>query len=59
MLKIEKDGNDSLSIKHKYLPKIHRPQPGLNPQTLDLKASTLPQDHRGRELIILNTVELF
>ena len=28
--------------------KIHRPQPGLNPRTLDLEASTLPRDHRGR-----------
>ena len=28
--------------------KIHQPQPGLNPPTLDLEASTLPQDHRGR-----------
>ena len=29
--------------------KIHRPKSGLNPCTLDLKASTLPQDHRGRQ----------
>ena len=28
--------------------KIHRPQPDLNPQTLDLEASTLPRVHRGR-----------
>jgi hypothetical protein len=28
--------------------KIHRPQPGLNPQTLGPVASTLPLDHRGR-----------
>ena len=28
--------------------KIHRPQPDLNPQTLDLGTSTLPRDHRGR-----------
>ena len=28
--------------------KIHRPQSGLNPRTLDLEASTLPRDHRGR-----------
>ena len=28
--------------------KIHRPQPDLNPRTLDLEASTLPRDHRGR-----------
>ena len=28
--------------------KIHRPQPGLNPRTLDLEASTVPRDHRGR-----------
>ena len=28
--------------------KIHRPQPDLNPQPLDLETSMLPQDHRGR-----------
>ena len=28
--------------------KIHRPQPGLNPRTLDLGASTLPRDQSGR-----------
>ena len=28
--------------------KIHRPQSGLNPRTLDLEASTLPRDHRDR-----------
>ena len=28
--------------------KIHRPQPDLNPRTLDLEASTLSRDHRGR-----------
>ena len=28
--------------------KIHRPQPGLNPRTLDIEASTLPRDHLGR-----------
>ena len=28
--------------------KIHRPQLGLNPRTLDLEASTLPRDHRNR-----------
>ena len=27
---------------------INRPQPDLNPRTLDLEASTLPPDHRGR-----------
>ena len=27
--------------------KIYRPQPGLNPRTLDLKASTLSRDHQG------------
>ena len=27
--------------------KIHRPQPGLNPRTIDLEATTLPRDHRG------------
>ena len=27
--------------------KLHRPQPGLNPRTFDLKASTLPRDYRG------------
>ena len=26
--------------------KIQRPLPDLNPQTMDLKASTLPRDHR-------------
>ena len=26
-----------------------RPQPDLNPRTLDLEASTLPRDHRGRQ----------
>ena len=30
--------------------KIHQPQPGLNPRTLDLEAITLPRDHRGRLL---------
>ena len=29
--------------------KINRPQPGLNPQTLDIEASTLPRDHQGRQ----------
>ena len=28
--------------------KIHRFQSSLNPRTLDLEASTLPRDHRGR-----------
>ena len=28
--------------------KTHRPQPGLNPRTLNLEAITLPRDHRGR-----------
>ena len=28
--------------------KIHRPQPGLKLRTLDLEASMLPRDHRGR-----------
>ena len=28
--------------------KIRQPQSGLNPRTLDLEASTLPRDHRGR-----------
>ena len=31
------------------LKKIPRPQSGLNPRTLDLEASTLPRDHRGRQ----------
>ena len=31
--------------------KIHRPQPGLNPRTLDLEASNLPQEHRGRQVL--------
>ena len=30
------------------LTEIRRPQSGLNPRTLDLEASTLPRDHRGR-----------
>ena len=30
--------------------RIYRPQPDLNPRTLDLEASTLPRDHRGRHL---------
>ena len=44
--------------------KIHRPQPGLNPRTLDLEAKTLPRNHRGRLLnnekptIALNTNSL-
>ena len=29
--------------------KIHRPQSGLNPRTLDLEAITLPRDYRGRQ----------
>ena len=33
--------------------KIHRPQPVLNPRTLDLEASTLPRDHRGRHWTML------
>ena len=33
--------------------KTHRPQPGLNPRTLDLVASTLPRDHRGRQAVYL------
>ena len=36
--------------------KIHRPQPGLNPRTLDFEASTLPRDHRGRLGIPLPSV---
>ena len=28
--------------------KSYRPQPGLNPRTLDLEASTVPQDHRDQ-----------
>ena len=35
--------------------KIHRSQPGLNPRTLDLEANTLPQDHRGRQPIYLQS----
>ena len=35
--------------------KIHRPQSGLNPRTLDLEASTLPRDHRGRLFDIMST----
>ena len=36
------------------LKKSHRLQPGLNPRTLDLEASTVPLDHRGRPRSILN-----
>ena len=32
--------------------KVHRPQPGLNPWTLDFEASTVPRDHRGRQILI-------
>ena len=35
--------------------KIHRPQPGLNPRTLDLEASTLPLYYRGRLWYILRS----
>ena len=28
---------------------INLPQPGLNPRTLDLEATTLLRDHRGRQ----------
>ena len=31
---------------------INRPQPGWNPRTLDVEASTLPGDHRGRLTIL-------
>ena len=30
--------------------KLHQPQPGSNPRTLDLVAIMLPRDHRGRQL---------
>ena len=33
--------------------KLHRPQSGLNPLTLDLEASTLPRDHRGPLILLL------
>ena len=40
--------------------KIHRPQPGLNSRTLDLEASTLPRDHRGRlSVTLLSTFTAF
>ena len=32
---------------------VHGPQLDLNPRTLDLEASTLPRDHRGRQVTIL------
>ena len=32
--------------------KIHPPQVGLNPRTVDLEASTLPRDHRGRHKVV-------
>ena len=39
---------------------IHRPQPGLNPRTLDPEASTLPRDHRGElKLGYCNLVYLY
>ena len=34
--------------------KIHRPQPDLNPRTLDLEASRLPRDHPGRLANVFN-----
>ena len=36
--------------------KIHRPQPDLSPRTVDLEASTLPRDHRGRQAAYLITI---
>ena len=33
--------------------KIHRPQPDMNPRTLDLEASTLPRDHLVRQVMEL------
>ena len=33
--------------------KIHWPHPSLNPQTLELEASTLPRDHRGRRVQVI------
>ena len=41
---------EDLSSGFLHPEKIHRPQSGLNPRTLDLEASKLPQDHRGRLL---------
>ena len=37
--------------------KIHRSQPDLNQRTLDLEASTLPRDHRGRPFVGINRAE--
>ena len=34
--------------------KIHRSQPGWNPRILDLEASTLPLEHRGRHIFVIN-----
>ena len=38
--------------------KIHRHQPNLNPRTLDLEASTLPRDYRGRRRQLKNLIFL-
>ena len=38
--------------------KVHRPQQDLNPRTLDLEASTLPRDHRGRFPFFLTFISL-
>ena len=35
--------------------KIHRPQSGVNPRTLDLEARTLPRDHWDRLMTLLVT----
>ena len=43
-----KSQNRDTSLKSLSEEKIHRPQPGLNPRTLDLEASSLPRDHRGQ-----------
>ena len=38
--------------------KIHRPQPGLNLQTLDLKTSMLPRDHHFK-LNLITSLQVF
>jgi hypothetical protein len=38
--------------------KSHRPQPGLNPRTMDLEVSTLPRDHLGQQGLLLLTSKI-
>ena len=39
--------------------KIHQPQLGLNPRTLDLKASMLPQDHKADKNSVLDNKKIY